>query len=263
MLRAFRIAAATNCFAQPLKSAIQTAGEIGASGLQLDALNEIRQQEFTESARRQFLHRLGELGMSVASLNVPLRRALYDRDNLDARLDAVKQAMSFAWQLKSRVVTARVGSLPDAGDSADRETLVAVLNDLARHGNHVGAVFSLTTSGDSAETLAELLAEVDQGPLGVHLDPAVLVTSGRNPVDYITRFRDVVSQIQIRDAVRDIDGAALETPVGRGEVVWDELLALAYEAEFQGWLTVDRRSGDDRISDMARAVKFVRNLLPG
>lgn len=263
MLRPFRIAAATNCFGQPLKTAILTAGEIGAAGLQLDALNEIKSSELSESGRRQFLHHLGDVGLSVASLNVPLRRSLYDRGDLDSRIDIIKQTMSFAWQLKSKVVTARVGRIPEAGDSAERLTLVSALNDLARHGNHIGAVFSITTTGDSPDAIAELLEQVDQGPIGVHLDPAALVAGERRPVEYFVRFRDCISQIQIRDSVRDIDDAPLETAVGRGEVEWDELLAVAYEAEFTGWMTVERRNGDDKIGDMARAVKFVRNLQPG
>ena len=163
MQRAFRIAAATCCFGQPLKSAILTAGEIGVTGLQLDALHELKPEAFSASGRRQFLHRLAELGLSVASLNVPLRRTLYDRDHLDARIDAVKRSMTFAYQLNSKVVTARIGRIPREDAAANRMTLVAALNDLAGHGNHVGTVFTIVPSGDSLDEIAELLSQAGVG----------------------------------------------------------------------------------------------------
>ena len=41
------------------------------------------------------------------------------------------------------------------------------------------------------------------------------------------------------------------------------MLVVAHEAEYTGWLTVERRNGNDRVNDMARAVKYVRSLEPG
>lgn len=257
------IAAATRCFGQPLKSAIPTAEQMAVAGVELDALNEIRATEFSDSGRRQFLHSLSERGLAVSSLFLPLRRSLYDRDQLDGRIDAIKCTMQFAYELKSKTVTGRIGRVPEDHDSEAYATLVAVLNDIARHANQVGAVFCITPSGDSPVTLTELLSRIDQGPIGVKIDPAAIVTSGQNAVKTFVTLMDFVQQIQIRDAVSDINGEPLETPVGRGEVVWDEFLATIHEADFRGWLTVERRQGDDRILDMTRAVKFVRNLLPG
>ncbi|GAB4153702.1 MAG: hypothetical protein Tsb009_30150 [Planctomycetaceae bacterium] len=257
-----RIAAVTKCFHQPLKKSLRTAQELGFAGVQLDAIQEIKPAEFTDSAKRQFLLHLRELGLAVASLNVPARKSLYHLDDLDNRIDTLKQTMRFAFQLQSKTVTSRVGQIPEDTQSPEYQTLLSVLNDLARHANHVGAVLAITPSGDDFQSLEKLLSGVTEGPIGLHLDPTSLIASGQQPARFFEQFADYVLQIQIRDALRDMDGGVQETPVGRGEVIWDEFLVLIHSADYPGWLTVERQQGNDKQNDMVRAMKFVRNILP-
>lgn len=64
----------------------------------------------------------------------------------------------------------------------------------------------------------------------------------------------------VRDAIREGDGASTEVPLGRGEVPWQELLAVIYELNYRGWFCVDRTQGEDRAGDAARAVQYLRSL---
>src|SRR5262245_2381634 len=130
-----RIAIATHCLQLPLRDSLRAAGNLGARGVQFDAREEIRPEALTETGRRQLRHALDELGLSVASLAFPARRPFYDEERLDARVAAVKQTMLSAWQLHARVVTARVGKIPDDRASKPYRILVDVLSDLVRHGN--------------------------------------------------------------------------------------------------------------------------------
>jgi sugar phosphate isomerase/epimerase len=72
-----------------------------------------------------------------------------------------------------------------------------------------------------------------------------------------------VWQVRVRDAVREMDGSGVEVPLGRGEVVWDEFLALVDEIGYRGWLTVDRTAGDDKLHDAARAIQYLRRVAAG
>ena len=110
------LSVATRCFRLPFLESFRAAADAGAQGVQLDARDELPPGEWTETGRRQLLHRLTERGLSIAALTFPTRRSFYDEDQLDARVAMTRRVMEFAWQLKCPVVTLRVGKIP-----ADKE----------------------------------------------------------------------------------------------------------------------------------------------
>ncbi len=259
MVRFPQIAVATRAFRLPVRRAIRDAAEIGADGVQFEIGSELPIEDMTESARRQLLREMGELGLTVATLHLPVNRPLSDGKELESQLHRIKQSLQLAFQLRCRVVTFRVGRLPER-ESTDAATLLGALNEAARYANHVGAFPSITVSATSIDEIAAILQQVNDGPIGINLDPALLVTSGLSPVSVFRELAEFVNHITIRDAVSDLDGTFIEVPVGRGDVAWDELLALIQEAEFQGWLTVVRTQGDDKSGDLSRAVRFIRTV---
>jgi sugar phosphate isomerase/epimerase len=257
-----RIAVATRGFDQPLRSALLTASRTGATGVQFDARNEVRPADLSATGRRELLHRLEELKLRPASFSFPLRRPLAEAAGLDERVAAIKAALQFAWDMNAPVLCVRPGRVPDDPASADGRLLVDVLNDLARHGNRVGATLCLTPSREPADALARVLDSVSEGPIGVDFDPAAFVMAGADPAEAYRRLHSRIGHVTVRDGIRDMDGGT-EVPVGRGEVVWDELLAAIDESEFTGWQTVVRTSGDDRIGDITRAVQYLHNIRTG
>ncbi|HEY2252989.1 MAG TPA: sugar phosphate isomerase/epimerase [Planctomycetaceae bacterium] len=255
-----RIALATRCLNLPLKDAVRVAASLAVQGVQLDSREELKPGELTETGRRQLLHSLDQQGISVASLAFPTRRSFYDEDQLDARVGAAKRTMELAWQLRARIVTARVGKIPDKESKAYR-VLQDVLADLARHGNQVGATLAITPTHDAPLALGELLDSIKTGPLGIDFDTAVFVMSGHNPAQALRTLHASIVHLTARDAIRDIDAGGIETALGRGEVDWVELLPFLDEIDYAGWVTVNRTQGDDRAGDAARAVQYLRNVL--
>jgi len=256
----FRLAAATRLFAQPLRIAVQLASRTGVQGVQLDVRNELKPTDLSETGRRQFLRELDDLGLSVASLNFPTHRTYYTQDQLEARVTATKSALTFAYKLKARVVTARIGRIPADKESPEYMLLVQVLNDLARHGNHVGATFSMTPTNNTPQQISEIISSVSEGPIGVNFDPAIFVMTDCDPQETFSTLHQYVNHVQARDAVRDVDGSGVEVPIGRGEVQWDGLIASINEANYQGWITVDRTAGDDKQGDLTRAAEYLRRV---
>jgi sugar phosphate isomerase/epimerase len=262
-MRSVRSALATRCLGQPLKTALVVASRLGAAGVQLDARSEIKPSEMSGTGRRQFLHVLSETGLQVASLDFPLRRRLWDAERLDARLEALKETMQFAYELKARTVTVRLGGLPEEADSAAQALLGDLLNDLARHGNRVGVTLAVGPGREPAGRLSEVLAKVTEGPIGVNFDPATAVMVGASPVESLQTLRQFVAHVMIRDAVRDLEGGGVEVPVGRGDVPWEEVLALLQETGYSGWLTVDRTQGEDHSGDAGRAIQYLHSIYRG
>jgi sugar phosphate isomerase/epimerase len=255
------LAVATRCFQLPFKDSLRAAAACGATGVQFDAREELKPGDLTDTGRRQLVHSLAERGLSIASLAFPTRRSFYDEEELDARVAMAKRIMDLAWQLKCRVVTARVGKIPAQKEDKNYRVLLDVLRDLARHANQVGATLAITPTHDSPEALAELLDSIKTGPLAIDFDPAVFVMSGANPVDAFRLLHATVLHFSARDAVRDVDAGGLEVAIGRGEVEWIELLPLLDEVRFTGWVTVNRTQGDDRPGDVARGVQYLKNVL--
>lgn len=259
-MQILRLAVATANFQQPLKLSLKTAMETGAKGVQLALHTELRPDELTESGRKQLLHFLDELSLKTASLHLPMRRALGDLEELDHRLAEIRKALDFAWQLKTPLVTLRIGRIPDDTESKEYEILREVLNDLARYGNHVGSTLCIIPTNDTADSLLKLVDSVTGGLVGIDFDPASFVTAGQNPIKALrTLYRNVL-HAQARDAIRDIDGSGQEMPLGRGEVDWDEFVALLLEIPYNGWITVNRSKGENKIYETAAAVKYLTEI---
>ncbi len=258
-----RMSIATRSLQEPLKRAVQTAAEMGAQGVEFDLRNEIRPGEMSDTGRRQLLHYLEEMNLTVASAMFPTRRAFYDLEELDTRLAATRQAMEFAFQLKAYILTLRVGRIPEEADSQEYQILKQVLNDLARHGNRVGVTLAITPMRDNPTLLLQLLGEITEGLVGINYDPAMFAMAGQNPIQALSKMQSHVLHVLARDGLRDMDGSGLEVPLGRGEVAWEEVLAQLDEAEYKNWLTVDRTQGEDRPGDIRRAIQYLKTIAVG
>lgn len=251
-------------FSEDVKTAIPLAAGCGAEGIQLDLRQQFSQREFGDTARRQVLHLMQENGLAVASGTFPLRSPLAAAERLDERLQALQQAMQLLAQFKGRSLTLRVGRVPARDDEpAERDTLITILNDLASTGNHLGVVLMLLPSGDDSAEMLSLISEVRSGPVQVAADPAGWLLHGQNPAQQLRSLHAVIGHVEVRDAVRDVDGSGREVPVGRGELDWDELAALFDEIGYHGWFHVNRTVGEQRAQDIRRAVSYLRQLFPG
>lgn len=258
-----RRAVACHCLPQPIRRAIHAAVELGATGIQFNTRQDIRPTDLSDSGRRQLLHDLEIEGLTVSSLAFPTRRSLYDPEQIEARVSGLKQTLEFAYQLRVPLVVARVGAIPSDKESAEFKLLLDVLNDIARYSNRVGATLAITPTRDSAADLKDLISRVTEGHVGVNFDPAVFAMSGRDAVAAYRELHQHVLHVTARDGVRDIDGSGQEVTLGRGEVDWPELIALLTEAEYRGWLTVDRTHSDDATRDAERALTYLRNVTHG
>ncbi|MEX0728794.1 MAG: sugar phosphate isomerase/epimerase family protein [Planctomycetaceae bacterium] len=256
-----KIGLAVDGLERPLRELLDFGRKLGVTGLQFDARSQLPPASLSDTGRRQFLQELGARNLQIAAMSFITRRPYTDQTGMDARLEATREAMQFAFQLGSRFLTIRVGQIPADPASADYELLRNVLNDLARFGNHVGVTPAILPTGENPQGLATLLAEIDQGPIGVNFDPVNFLFNGQSPADTLRLLHQWIVLYRLRDGQKDYDGQGIEVPMGRGELDWNELFALFHETEFQGWLIVDRTQGDDKLGDLAKAVQFAKRMI--
>jgi len=259
----FRIAVATAPFRLPLKEAISAAARIGAQGVQFDLAREVTPADFGTTALKQLVHYVEERSLKVATATFSLTQPLYEFEALDTRVHAITQAMELASRMNVRQLTIRVGRIPDQPDSQEYSRLTDILRDLAQLGNHLGVVPCITPSEDASQTFLEVCRSIREGVVGIDFDPAGTVMTRRDPVQCLGELHEYVQHVQFRDGRRDVDGVGVEVSLGRGQVKWEETLALLDEMRYSLWGTVRRTTGDDRLGDCQRAIKYLQNVAMG
>jgi sugar phosphate isomerase/epimerase len=258
-----RWAAASRCWNANWDTVLKGAVALRLDGLQLDVREELPPSALTETGRRDFLHRLRERGLQVASTWLPLKHPLYAEREQEGRIAFVRAAMTFTATLQSKLLCLRIGRIPEAADDPQGQTLREIVSDLAAFGNHIGVTLAITPTAESVETLQTFLRQIKTGPIGVDFDPAYFAMAGEPTADSLRKLHADVLHVQLRDGLRDFVGGGQEAAVGRGTVDWAELLALLGEMDYRGWLTAIRTQGDDKPGDLARGVKHLQRLLLG
>ncbi len=263
LMEFLRIAIATNGLGSSLRDSIAVAAQSGAGGVQFDLRTEVPADQFGETACQQLRHLLSEQTLQLASAAFPLRRPLYDPVEIDGRVHVLKEALRLCGRLKCRVLTLRVGRIPDEKDVDNRTRLHGALSDLARLGAREGVTPAVSTSGDSAVELQGLIESIKDGPVGIDLDPAGCIAGQLAPVAMLRDLHESVVHVQGRDAVRDLESGSHEVALGRGETPWDEVLAILADMRYGGWITARRTSGEQRQQEAASAVRFLRTVASG
>src|SRR5271154_6611051 len=96
----------------PFRRSLPAAQALGVSGIELEASGELMPQSLTQTGRREITHLLRSHGLSVSAIVCPLRRGLDDAENLDPRLEQIRQTMALAFDLGPRIVIIQAGSIP-------------------------------------------------------------------------------------------------------------------------------------------------------
>ncbi len=256
-----KIAVALSCLREPLKKALHTVASLGAQGVEIDARNDFRPNEISDTGRRQLRKMLNDLNLTVATVRFPTRRGYGVEDDLQKRLDATKQAMSFAYSLGARIVVNSVGYVPEDTDASTVGQLAASLSELARHGEKVGAILACETGSEPTSRLAGLLERLNVGTLGIHFNPANLILSENYDSDSIRNCAAFVCSVVVRDAVRDLaQRRGIEVEIGRGSAEFPEILGVLDERHFGGWYVIDRPGSSKVKSEIADAISFFNAL---
>jgi sugar phosphate isomerase/epimerase len=253
-----QLAIPTAVFRQPLRPAIELAARLRPDGVQFDLRSELTSPEFGDSACRQLRHFVAEQRLLVGAATYSTAGALVEPDRLDARVAGIRQALELARRIGSPVLTVRLGQIPQDAASRAAERLGDVLRDLAQHADHVGTRLAVSTLGNSVSDLQSLISAAGVGPVGVDFDPAGFVFAGESPIAALRGLADLLAHVQIRDGERAADGLGVETAIGEGRVVWDELLATVLETDFAGWLTVRRTGGTVPVDDIRQVLTRLR-----
>jgi sugar phosphate isomerase/epimerase len=240
----------------PLRRGLQEAQRLGAAGVELAAAGDMAPANLSQTGRREVRHLLRSYDLDAAAVFCPLRRGLDVPENLQPRIDLIKQVMTLAFDLGPRLVVVPAGRAPEKDDDSRLPGFRDALETLARHGDRVGCVLALDTDMESGDRLRAFLGRFDTGSLAANYNPASVLIRGFDPYESARALNGSIAHVHAEDARRVSPNKLARVPLGHGDIDWLQLLATLEEVEYRRYLTV---TGDDP-AEMGVGFQFLRRV---
>ncbi len=248
-------------FKKPFRESLELAGRLGASAVEIDARNELRPAEISQTGLRQIRKWLSDYNLAVSCVQFPTQRGYDNPQRLDERIEGTKAAMRMASSLGCRIVSNRVGLIPPDDHDPRNDHLLPALHDLAAYSLKAGAWLAIRTGPDHDQALGGLLDRFPSGALLVDFDPAALMMHAHEPAAVMRRVGQAVANFRARDAVRDFSrNSVLEVQLGRGTIDFPGLLGMLEEHHYRGYLAVESSHASLAAVECQQALKYLQNL---
>jgi sugar phosphate isomerase/epimerase len=256
-----RIAVPLANLRMPWRRAVQTAAQLGAKAVEIDARGEIRPQELSQTAVRQIRKVLDDYDLRVSAVGFFTRRGYNVLSDLDRRIQATRQAMEMAQKLGAAAVVNHVGRVPEQREGPEWDLLLETLRDLGQYGQRVGVTLASRTGSESGESLAVVIDALPEGAIGVDLDPGSLLVNGFSASEATRRLARHIVAVHARDAVHDLaQRRGVEVALGDGSVDFPEILGILEQVGYRGYLTVQRESATEPLPELRREIDYLRSL---
>jgi sugar phosphate isomerase/epimerase len=246
-----------------VRQALIAAARMGAQGVQVNAVGDLSPDKLSDTGRRDFRNLLKSFDLELAALNVPVRRGLDVGDDLQPRIERVRKSMLLASDLGARRIVVPSPKLPDDATAPRAQFMREALTAIGAFGDRVGCSAALEIGFDPAEKVKAYLASFDTGRLKVTYDPVNFLFHGHDPLANLLPLAGLIEHVHARDArAAGLSRGLQEVPLGAGDIDWMALTATLQVLEFDGFLTVERDQGDDKLNDVTNGVKFLRRFAP-
>jgi L-ribulose-5-phosphate 3-epimerase len=169
-----------------------------------------------------------------------------------------------ARRLGLEIVMTHAGFLPHEPADPEFDKMIQRMRQVARLFADHGLTLCCETGQESAESLVSFLDHLDEPNVAVNFDPAnMLLYHNGDPITALRTIGHRVKSCHIKDAtVTTVPGTwGDEVPVGTGQVDWPAFFATMSEIGFPGYFCIEREAGNQRITDITTARKFVETLL--
>jgi len=246
---------------QPFKKALHTARALGADAVEFEARGPLAPGQLSRTGIREIRKMLEDTQLRVSALGFHTRGGYTDPQQIDRRVASTKAAMELAYALGATMVINFLGTLPAESDSPQWSMIEQVMADLGEHAHRAGALLVAETGDQPVEHVAELLARLPQGALGLDLNPGRLLASGFSLEEAVEAFGPHVMAVHVTDGREPSGGrAGAMTPLGHGELDLPWLLAALEDYAYQGYFTLSAYGAGDPMEQVADAIRYLRCL---
>ena len=241
----------------PIREGIEKAAEMGADGFQVFVTGgEMLAANMGPTERSEFIKFYRDLGLTLSALCADFGRNLGNPDHVADVIPKLRDSVDQAIDLDTRVITTHIGGLPEDRSAPAWEIMPRVLNEIGQYASKRGVVFATETGVEPGDRLRKMLDNLDTDGIRVNFDPANLVMNG---FDHLQAARDLAPYV-VHTHAKDGRKGVGELPLGEGDVNYPEYVAVWRSLGYDGFFAIERESGDDRVGDVKRAVKFLKSL---
>ena len=270
----FPIGIIVDSFRTDIQTAIKSAAEIGADGIQMYATRGAYSPDALDSAaRRELLDYVKSHGLRFSALCGDLGMGFFRPEKNPELIERSKRILDLAKELETDVVTTHIGVVPTDPTAERYGIMQEACFELSRYADSVGAHFAIETGPEPAKVLKTFLDGLHSTGVAVNLDPANLVmVVGDDPVDAVHTLKDYIVHTHAKDGImlertnpeyiyhvtpkpeniKDITFFK-EVPLGEGGVNFATYLKALEEVGYRGFLTIEREAGADPAADILTA----------
>lgn len=275
----------TDCFKKSLDDSIITAKKLGIDGVQIYATSgDFSPETLTEERKKEIKKLLSDKGLVVSALCGDMGGYGFEieKDNA-ARVEKTKKIIDLAVEFGTNVVTTHIGVIPADKSEPRYAVMLKALTECGLYAKEKGVTMAIETGPEKAKTLLAFLKDT-KGGVGVNLDPAnftmvtdqdaveavyllkdyivhthakdgVLIDKNQNPTDVYHAF--AVGGVEALNACKGFK----EVPLGEGQVDWKNYIRALKEIGYEGFLTIERETGENPEADIIKAVGFLKELI--
>ena len=280
-----KIGVITDCFKKSHTEGIKKAAELGLDGVQIYATRgSFSPDTLTESEKEGYRKLLSENGLVVSALCADMGGFGFEiqADN-PTRVEKTKAIIDLACEFGSHIVTTHIGVIPSDKSDPKYNVMLDALTECGLYAKEKGVTMAIETGPEKAATLLEFLKDT-KGGVGVNLDPAnFTMVTGQDATEAVYILKDYIVHTHAKDgrmldknqnptevyhafAIGGVDALNAckgfrELPLGEGDVDWRAYLAALSDIGFDGFLTIERETGDNPTADIEMAAEFLKSLI--
>jgi L-ribulose-5-phosphate 3-epimerase len=273
----------------PLFAGLDKAAELGADGVQIYAVAQQGHNLLGYSTTQ-----LKELKSHCVNNNLEISAICGDlgghgfcqpQGNTEL-ITLSKQIIDIALALGCKIMTTHIGVVPENTCDPVYEIMAEGLREVGEYATRAGASLAIETGPETPLALKNFIEDaVGSKGISVNMDPANLVmVQNADPAAAVRLLKAHIVHTHAKDGVhyRACDPSRVynafaeggfeqlvvetgelfaETPLGNGQVDWDEYLNALCEINYNGFLTIEREVSGDPVEDISTAINFLKQKL--
>lgn len=174
-------------------------------------------------------------------------------------LDLFRRAAAMTRDLGSPYISLHAGFI-DHDDKIYAQKFYDRIRQFGDIAGENGICFLMETGQETGDDLRDFLVKLDHPRVFLNLDPANLILYNKDkPLEALPKLAPWVRHVHAKDAVATKPGSwGIEVPWGDGQVNSYAFLSKLKELGIDVPVAVEREAGDQRVKDIAKAVRRLR-----
>jgi sugar phosphate isomerase/epimerase len=217
--------------------------------------------ELSGSGRQEVKDYVNSFDLQIAAL-CGEEGVFTDPDTVEQRVERARKLVNLALDLGCPIVTSPIGALADDETDGSWKTAAEALNELGLYATNLDIRWAIDAGDRDPKVLKRFLDRLKTEGIAVNYDPASLIMNGFDHVAAVTTLRSWIVHTHARDGLPAAEEKeAREVPLGEGHVDYPTYLRALSEAGYDGFLTVKRETSDDPITEIGRAIGFLKEQI--